>query len=318
MRRLIIALAVLCITSTVVAQDNMLISGQIKASESQVFYSPKTDTWRSQVQWMLPEGEVAKEGDVVVVFDSGSILTNIEQAETSLIVAEDELHRVTSEASQNLLEAQHQVKRNALLLEKAKIDAGIGEQFISQFDYEKNQLNYEKALIAHAKAKDNLVQVKITNDVNITKKKLTIEKHQRTLTYNKYKLKQMSLNAEREGPVIYGSHPWNGEKVFVGMTAQPSWKIAEIPSSKGMFIEAWLHEVDYKKVSKGVTGSLVFDAYPQYQFSAALVNISTQPEIRKEWGEDVYYRLEFALSEKPDFSVLPGMSVQIEIEGENS
>lgn len=302
----------------VFAQDSILISGRIKASDSQVFYSPKTDNWRSQVQWMLPEGEVAEKGDVVVVFDSGSILSNIEQAETSLIVAEDELHRVTSEEAQKLLEAQHQVKRTSLLLEKAKIDAGIGQQFISQFDFEKNQLNYEKALVAHAKAKDNLAQVKITGKVSVAKKKLIIEKHQRTLSYNQYKLQQMSLNAEREGPVIYGSHPWNGEKVFVGMTAQPSWKIAEIPSSKGMFIEAWLHEVDYKKVSKGLKGGLIFDAYPQNQFSTSLINISTQPEVRKEWGEDVYYRLEFELSKEPKFIILPGMSVQIELKGERS
>ncbi|WP_286270320.1 HlyD family secretion protein [Thalassotalea hakodatensis] len=316
MRCLILFLTLMA--SHVIAQESMLLSGRVKANESQVFYSPKTDNWRSQVQWMLPEGEVAKEGDVVVVFDSGSILSNIEQAETNLIVAEDELHRVTSEATQNLLEAQHQVKRTALLLEKAKIDASVGKQFISQFDYEKNQLDYEKALIAHAKAKDNLVQVNITNEVNVTKKKLTIEKHQRSLSYNQYKLKQMSLNAEREGPVIYGSHPWNGEKVFVGMTAQPSWKIAEIPSSKGMFIEAWLHEVDYKKVSKGSTGKLIFDAYPQHQFTTSLLNISTQPEVRKEWGEDVYYRLKFELAEKPKFILLPGMSVQIALAGEKS
>lgn len=300
------------------AQENLILSGRIKAGESQVFYSPKSDTWRTQIQWMLPEGEVAKPGDVVVVFDSGSIISTIEQTETSLIVAEDELHRVTSEAAQNLLEAEHQVKRNELLLEKAKIDASVGKTYISQFDYEQNQLNYEKAIVSLAKAKDNLVQVKTSGEVQITKQKLTIEKHKRNLTYNQYKLAQMSLAAEREGPIVYGEHPWNGEKVFVGMTAQPSWKIAEIPSAKGMYIEAWLHEVDFKKVKAGSLATLTFDAYPQFQFESQLQSIATQPEERKEWGDDVYYRLHFPLQGTQSFPVLPGMSVQIELIGEQS
>lgn len=313
-----LTILLLFLTNVTAAQENLLLSGMIKAGESQVFYAPKSDTWRTQVQWMLPEGEVAKQGDIVVVFDSGSIISTIEQTETSLIVAEDELHRITSEAAQNLLEAKHQVKRNELLLERAKIDASVGKKYISQFDYEQNQLNYEKAIVALAKAKDSLKQVKTTGEVQITKQKLTIEKHKRNLAYNQHKLAQMSLSAEREGPIVYGEHPWNGEKVFVGMTAQPSWKIAEIPSAKGMYIEAWLHEVDFKKVKTGQRATLTFDAYPQFAFSTKLQSMATQPEERKEWGDDVYYRLQFPLQAEPTFSILPGMSVQIELQGEQS
>ncbi|GHG04206.1 HlyD family secretion protein [Thalassotalea marina] len=313
-----LTLLLLLLANVSVAQENLLLSGRIKAGESQVFYSPKSDNWRTQIQWMLPEGEVAKTGDVVVVFDSGSIISTIEQTETNLIVAEDELHRITSEAAQNLLEAEHQVKRNELLLEKAKIDASVGKTYISQFNFEENQLKYEKAIVALAKAKDNLKQVKTSGEVQITKQKLTIEKHKRNLAYNQHKLAQMSLTAEREGPVIYGEHPWNGEKVFVGMTAQPSWKIAEIPSAKGMYIEAWLHEVDFKKVKAGISAVLTFDAYPQFQFNSNLESISTQPEERKEWGGDVYYRLQFPLQGNQSFPILPGMSVQIEMQGEQS
>ena len=92
------------------------------------------------MQWLLPEGDIAEEGDLVVVFDSGSIQSQIEQEKVSLIAANEELFRLTSSAKQSLLEATYGQKRTALLLEKARIDAGIAVVHLSEYDYQKNQL----------------------------------------------------------------------------------------------------------------------------------------------------------------------------------
>lgn len=304
-----------CVTS---ANNDFILTGEIKASENQVFYSPKTDNWRVQLQWMLPEGDVANKGDLVVVFDSGSIQSKIEQEEVSLLAAEEELFRLKSEAEQKLLEASFQQKRTVLLLEKSRIDAGISEQHLSQFDYNKNQLAYEKAVVVKAKADENLKQTKISNSVSITKQTLKIEKHKEKLQYNKNKLLKMSLYAERSGPVLYGNHPWNGEKVFVGMTAQPSWEIAKIPSINGLYVEAWVHEVDMKYLAKENRAKLILDAYPESVLMTKLMKVSTQPEERKEWGTDVYYRSTFEFESPPELILIPGMSAQLEFVGGNN
>ncbi|GAA0812809.1 hypothetical protein GCM10009111_07270 [Colwellia asteriadis] len=300
------------------AEQKLLLSGRINAADNQTFYAPKTDNWRVQLQWMLPEGEIAKKGDLVIVFDSGSIQSAIEQGEVNLITAQEELHRITSQAKQDLLEAEFAAKRTALLLDKARIDAAITEEFLSQFEFETNQLNFEKALVDNLKAKESYQRTQIKNDVAITKQKLKITRELQQLEYNRIKLTQMSGYAQRSGPVLYGTHPWNGEKVFVGMTAQPSWKIAEIPSLKDLFIEAWVHEVDYKKIQLGDSASLTFDAFPASTFSAKLTEISTQPEERKEWGNDVYYRTVFTFSNTGNITPLPGMSALLELQEKQS
>jgi len=296
------------------ASDSLILSGQVKASDNQTFYAPKTDNWRVQLQWMLPEGEIAKEGDLVVVFDSGSIQSQIEQDEVSLVAAQEELYRITSSNKQKRLESSYGQKRTALLLDKSRIDASISIEHLSEYDYKKNQLAFEKAVVANAKALESLKQTKVANQVAVKKQQLTIEKHQEKLKYNRSKLEQMSVYAKRSGPVLYGTQ-WNGEKVFVGMTAQPSWKIAEIPSMSGLFIEAWIHEVDYKNLSLDQKAKLTFDAFPHTQLTAKLTEISTQPEERKEWGKDVYYRTEFEFDKKSELTLLPGMSAQLEFEG---
>ncbi|WP_448548009.1 HlyD family secretion protein [Thalassotalea fusca] len=297
------------------ASTPVVLTGQIKASDNQTFYAPKSDTWQVQVQWMKPEGEIAEKGELVVVFDSGMIQNTIEQEKVSLHAAKEELHRTKSSAKQAMLESEFAQKRTALLLEKAKIDANIGQEHISQYDYEQNQLNYEKAVVANAKAKEQLAQTKIKNQVDIKKQEITVLKLEESLRYNEARLAKMSLSAERSGPVLYANHPWNGEKVFVGMTAQPSWKIAEIPSMNGLYIESWVHEVDYKHMIKGKQAAIKLDAYPAHTFSASIDEISTQPEERKDWGNDVYYRVRFQFERQPDISLVPGMSVQIALAG---
>ena len=297
------------------ADEVFILSGQVKASDNQTFYAPKTDSWRVQLKWMLPEGEIAQEGDLVVVFDSGSIQSQIEQDEVSLVAAQEELHRITSSNEQTLMESSFGQKRTVLLLDKSRIEASISVEHLSEYDYKKNQLEFEKAVVANAKALESLKQTKVANQVAVKKQQLTIEKHQEELKYNRHKLKQMNVYAERSGPVLYGNHPWSGEKIFVGMTAQASWKIAEIPSMSGLFIEAWVHEVDYKNLSLNQTAQLTFDAFPYSQLTAKLTEISNQPEERKEWGNDVYYRTVFEFDKNSELTLLPGMSAQLEFVG---
>ncbi len=312
---LFIALSTTNMLPQVSAQTPLILSGQIKASDNQTFYAPKTDNWRVQVQWLLPEGDIANKGDLVVVFDSGSIQSQIEQEKVSLIAANEELFRISSSGEQSLLEASYGQKRTALLLDKARIDASISVEHLSKYDYQKNQLDLEKAVVANAKSLENLKQVKVAKGVAATKQKITITKHEDKLKYNEHKLKQMSVYAERSGPVLYGTHPWTGEKVFVGMTAQPSWKIAEIPSVNGLYIEAWVHEVDYKNLQINTEVDFKLDAFPQYNLVATLQEISSQPEERKEWGGDVYYRAVFSFTIDVGLTLLPGMSAQLEFTG---
>ncbi|WP_054205022.1 MULTISPECIES: HlyD family secretion protein [Pseudoalteromonas] len=292
--------------------QSLLLSGELKASENQIFYAPKSDTWRVQVQWMMEEGEIAQKGDTVVVFDSGTIATEIEQDEVNLEAAQEELIRITTSNKENQIEAEFNFKRSELLLERARIDAAIPQVNLSTYDYQKNQLEFEKALINKQKASEELLQVKTENSVAYNKQLLTIEQLKTNLEYNKNQLASMSIQALRSGPVLYANHPWNGEKAFVGMTAQPGWKIAEIPAMSELYIEAWVHEIDYHQLKLGQQAQLLFDAYLQQPLSATLSEVSTQPEERLQWGKDAYFRTRFNFSAVA-LNLLPGMSAKLTI-----
>ena len=87
----------------------------------------------------------------------------------------------------------------------------------------------------------------------------------------------------------------------------------------GIFVDPSAVKVDFQKVKRGQRASFIFDAHPARSFDTELIDVASQPEERTMWGDDVYYRLKFEYSLKPDFTVLPGMSVQIEVkEGTNA
>ena len=314
----LIAISLLMSTFACLSKEPLLLSGLLYASDNQTFYAPKTPQWRVQVQWMLPEGEVANKGDLVVVFEGGTIQTKIDNDTLSLIIADEELERILSNNKQSALEANYNQKRTALLLEKSRIDASTSEKHLSKYDYEKYQLEFEKASLANTRAMEALVQVKIANEVRVKKQQFTIKQYQDQLNYNRNQLKKLSGYAQRSGPILYGEHPWNGEKVFVGMTAQPGWTIAKIPSMSRLYIEAWVHEIDYKKISVEDSATLIFDAHPHVHLSARLSKLSTQPEERKEWGNDVYYRSVFSFEQPSKLNLLPGMSAQLTLLGNNA
>jgi multidrug efflux pump subunit AcrA (membrane-fusion protein) len=61
-------------------QGQYWLTGIIVSAQSQVVSAPKGSNWRVQVQWMASEGEIVQAGDLIAVFDSGSIQTDLDQA----------------------------------------------------------------------------------------------------------------------------------------------------------------------------------------------------------------------------------------------
>ena len=290
----------------------LLLSGEVRAGKSQAFFAPMTEDWRVEVQWLMPEGQVAEPGEIVVVFDGAAIQGDIDAETVALNTAREKLQQEKTKHAQTVLEKEFALKRESLLLKKASIDAAVPRQYLSAFEYESFQVAKTDAETRVEKARKELTQARLARDVAVKKQQITIERSVAKLESKQQRLESMTLRAERTGPVLYGKHPWTGERVFVGMTAQPSWIIAEIPSLQNLYVEAWLHEIDIDRVTEGQEARLTFDSRLHSTFSVKLKEVATQPQKRKEWGNGLYYQLIFTLSETPEFDLLPGMGARIE------
>lgn len=290
----------------------LLLTGSLVSEYRQNIVAPMSDTWRIQVQWLKPENEAIKAGDLVAVFDAGTIQASIERLKTSLISAQEQYKQLESQHALKVLEAEYELERRQLLLEKADIDAAVPKDNLSLYDYENNQLTQQRARTELKKAEETLVTARQEQQNALYKQQLVIEKTAAELAEAEQNLSKMSVYAERDGAISYGLHPWYRTKLYAGVTAQPGWLIAEVTEQQGLYVEAWVHEVDVSRLRQASQVSARFDIAPEQQFALQLQELAGQGEKRQAWGNALYYRAKFTAESLPISQPMLGMGLLLE------
>ncbi|EJI84491.1 multidrug resistance efflux pump [Alishewanella aestuarii B11] len=290
----------------------LLLTGSLVSEYRQNIVAPMSDTWRIQVQWLKPENEAVQAGDLVAVFDAGTIQANIERLKTSLISAQEQYKQLESQHALKVLEAEYELERRQLLLEKADIDAAVPKTNLSLYDYENNQLTQQRARTELKKAQETLVTARQEQQNALYKQQLVIEKTAAELAEAEQNLSKMSVYAERDGAISYSLHPWYRTKLFAGVTAQPGWLIAEVTEQQGLYVEAWVHEVDVGRLRQASQISARFDIAPEQQFALQLQELAGQGEKRQAWGNALYYRAKFTAESLPISQPMLGMGLLLE------
>ncbi|CAM5197103.1 HlyD family secretion protein [Alishewanella longhuensis] len=291
----------------------LLLTGSLVSEYRQNIVAPMSDTWRIQVQWLKPEAEAVKAGDLVAVFDAGTIQANIERLKNQLISTQEQLKQLESQHALKVMEAEFELARRQLLLEKADIDAAVPKDNLSLYDYENNQLLQQRATTELKKARETLTTAKQEQQTALFKQQLQIEKTAAELAEAEQNLTKMSVYAERDGAISYSLHPWYRTKLFAGVTAQPGWLIAEVTELEGLYVEAWVHEVDVARLQQATAISARFDIAPEQQFPVTLQLLAGQGEKRQSWGNALYYKAKFTASNLPVSQPLLGMGLLLEV-----
>ncbi len=293
-------------------QGQYWLTGIIVSAQSQVVSAPKGSNWRVQVQWMASEGEIVQAGDLIAVFDSGSIQTDLDQAEERLAMERLELNQIQSRQKQFVTEAEGKLKLAEISLNKRKVQTAIPEGEISAYDRGKYQIDFEKALVEKIKAEQLLERAIIDRDVAVNKQQIEITKLAENIAYRKSQLTRMNVVSELTGPVSHMMHPHDKEKISPGMNVQVGWDVMKVQAQESYQIESWVHELDAANIDfDSAHISLSLDAYPGQAFSGELLSISSQTESKKEWSDSAYFGIKIGFTDFPQQPIYPGMSVRI-------
>lgn len=295
------------------ASANLLLTGEIAAKNSEMYYAPRVTGWQIQIEWMLPEGQVAKPGDLVVLFDRSTIDSDIELKKTDILKKKDELSLARSKGEESIVDAEFALSKAKLEYEKAKVDAGIGVQYVSSYEHEKANIELQRKLLEVDKSERRLATKRKEVDTDIKKKLTAIKKTEYELVLLEKKSKLTALYTEMGGPMVYGSHPWNGTKIDVGSSVQATWKVAEIASSDQMRVVAWLNEVDKAALKLGAKVKVSIDALTGVVLEGKVSHIASQSEEKEAWGSAAYFGVEVDINHPDGVNLVPGMSVLVEV-----
>lgn len=296
-----------------VSQADLLLTGEVASKNSEEFYAARISGWQIQIEWMMPEGQIAKPGELVVLFERASVDSEIELKESDLLKKKDQLTLAKTTGEEDIMEAEFVLNKARLELEKAKIDANVGEQYTSAFDHEKANVEKDKKRLTVEKSQRQLQTKRMEVTTDIEKKQTAIKKTEYDLALLQKKSTLTALKTKFGGPVVYANHPWNGTKIVSGSSVQATWKVAEIASSKEMRVVAWLNEVDKGSVKVSSKVSISVDAIAGKKLEGVVTHIVPQAEGREAWGTAAYFQVEIDMKDYSKVELVPGMSVLVEV-----
>lgn len=317
-KNLLILIAIL-VSSHGKADDKVtLLTGIITSAEYHLVTAPKTRNWQVQIQWMADEGSIVKEGDLVVVFDSGGIESQLEVDEERFETDTLELLKLEMDKGQAVLEADGALKLANIMLEKTRIEASVPDGEISAYEKGKSVIEYEKAITAKIKAEENYKLKVEEQQVELSKKKIEILKLEEQIAYQRSQLEKFSVKAKVTGPVTHAMHPHMAQKVAIGMNIRASWNVLTVQAASTYQVSAWLHEIDAARIDLQQSSFvLTLDAYPKQSYSGKILTVSSQAERKSQWSDSAYYRVEIEFSEPLKQAVFPGMSVRVQVNHDN-
>nr|WP_258405141.1 HlyD family efflux transporter periplasmic adaptor subunit [Shewanella psychrotolerans] len=291
----------------------LLLTGKISSVHSQTFTVPKAgDAWRYQIQWMLPEGTLAKLGQSVVIFDKSQLTNQIEQLEASLLRVTAQEQSTSLELNGAVLQAQFDLKQRTLEVEKAQLDAEVPAQYIAAKEYAENQFKLMQAKTEQTKAKQALTEA--LDKQKASQQQLAIDKQKAKLELSQalQGIEQLELTAQLEGPILYERDPWSDKKYGVGDTVQIGRQVATIPALDKLEVVAWVNEVDVDRLHLQQKVSLRLDAQSDVTFFGSVASVGKQAMSQPAWGRSKWFKVGINFDkDTAQIELVPGMSVLI-------
>jgi multidrug resistance efflux pump len=311
MKRLVPLLAFVATASMAADTRPVLITGEVEALDSQTIFVPPSNTSPIVVRTFVPEGTQVRKGDVVLRIDAAST-TNIDQLRMDRERARAKTDSETATLEVAAIEAEKALVSAQAALDKAKVEAALPKQQIMALDYDRYQAELGRTTRELAIKQDGLKNARAAVARRKEDGALEVKKLQINEAFQLAQVAQSEVHATRDGVVVHGYSPFNGERMDEGSTAWPGNAAGTVLGGGRTVVTAWVLEADRPYLHDGQAVSLRFDALPGVVVTGKLASITSAPEARPRWGLGRYFRVRIALPDDHGLPLVAGMSVLVE------
>ena len=293
--------------------DAPYLTGVIEDGDSQTIEMPNLPyTFRSQVEWLAPEGSHVDKGDIVVRIHPGGL---IEQAEVLETAYEEQL--VSAETSQAehtlwIIDAETALEVAKTNRDIAWLDAQVPASAVTELIHDRAQLALENAENALRLAEEALANAERKFDELKPVLEVRVRQAEASQLQVREALNRLTIRAERAGIVIYAENEFGGMKIFAGESLMPGQTIATIASGEQPQFVFWVHDADINYLKEGQRLSVVADALPDKVIEAEVDWIANYASERETWSQGGYFKLIAKPISATPSSFIPGMAVSAE------
>jgi multidrug resistance efflux pump len=294
-----------------VVEDVLLLTGEVRAARSIDLSAPQVPGYQPRIHYLAEDGSEVKAGEVVVGFDLGTWVSQLDDKRLALVEAEAALLSLEQAGPPERAQHEAALERARVELRKAEIDAAVPPDVQARQDWQDKQNALRRAEAEHAKARLQLETWERTRRAELEKARIQAEKAERGLALVREGIQRTELRAPEDGLVIVRPH-WNnreGRPFQVGDTVWVGLAVVSLPALASLEVAALLPEVDLGRVSVGQAVRCVPDSFPGRVLSGEVRAVG---EASVEEASRSGYPVRIALDERPDW-LRPGMSVRAEV-----
>jgi HlyD family secretion protein len=295
-------------------------TGELRASHTMMLPAPSVGGDSLQLTHLIRTGQMVKKGDVVFEFDPSEQRYKLEQNNSELLQAEQEITKAKADAvvlaavdKVTLLKDRYSVRRAELDVQK--------NELVSKIDADKNVLALEQAKRVLAEEEKDVESHKASGQAatylaqeKYNKAKLAMDEAQQNLD-------KMRVTAPMDGLVsIQKNMNASGGFFFTGMSlpdfhegdqVQAGSPIAQVVDPNGMDLTAKIGEQDRSNVQVGQAANVVFDAVPGRVFHGKVKTVGGS-SVRQFFSSNSNGKFDVAIQlNDSDTRVRSGFTAQI-------
>lgn len=295
-------------------EEGLVLTGELRATESELLDTPTSSTWQLSLQWLIEEGSAVEAGAAIARFDPGASQTNLHNKQDQLEEKRQERESRIAQDAIRHMELELALRKAEVAYQKARIDAGVEEDLLGGKDYRERQYRLRQTETAFRDAQLDLLDQETTSNSGVSEIDIELMELGKDISDLEKELESLTLRATRPGIVLHETHRWFGRTVRVGDRMQATMPVASIPEVRSLEVEAWAGETDAARLEAGLPVTIRLDADPSRVFDGAVADIGTAGERRESWGRGNYRRVGIHIDRVDPEMMKPGMSVRCEIE----
>ena len=271
------------------------------------------------VIWIIPEGEMVKEEDELVLLDSSDLedkvntqqitcntnAATVASSQASLRTAELSLEEyIEGTFQENWMKIENEIYNAQETQRQAADDVQYTEKLV-QFGYttiaqlDADQVAEQQAInTVRSNLLQQVVLLKYTSEKEITQLMANIETARAKLNSDTYtselaksrlehytqQLKNCTIRAPQGGQVVYAnqdSRRWTSESDMIkeGSTVRERQVLIRLPDPNQMQVKAMINESNIAHVKVGMKAKIAFDALTSRVFDGTVIKVNQYPEI---------------------------------------
>lgn len=298
------------------------ITGELRTPNTSILIAPPVGG-TLQIVKFARTGDAVKAGDVVLEFDPSEQEYNLEQAQSALDQADQQIIKIKADAAISISKDEVDLLTARFDVRRAELDVSQNE-LKSAIDAKKNDLALEEAKRRLAELEEDAKSRAASNDANLAVFMAQRAKAQLDIKLAQDRITNMVVKAPISG-LFARKGNYNGGFFFTGMSIPeyqegdqtfPGTPVASIMDVSQMEVFARLPETSRADITTGDSASIQVDSISEKNYPAKVKMVAALASTGGMFSSDTTRRFDATFQmDQLDPRLRPGQTTQVTVQG---